>query len=144
MPVPNTQLTRPSRDGWLILQCTWGSGVSHCHTKKTWDENHFRTAQKTMDREPPSLQNKWQESISKTDNQANGNQVETWIQDCLHWVQWTLPTHWKSRYWKSKVMQCQRCTSQTTSGVLEHQHTIWQSWEIHQPPCKFANYHTQW
>ena len=29
--VPNMQLTRPSKGGWLIPQCTLGSGVNHCH-----------------------------------------------------------------------------------------------------------------
>ena len=29
--VPNTQLIRPSKGGWLIPQCTWGSGMSPCY-----------------------------------------------------------------------------------------------------------------
>ena len=29
--VPNMQLTRLNKGGWLIPQCNWGSGVSHCH-----------------------------------------------------------------------------------------------------------------
>ena len=41
-------------------------------------------------------------------------------------------------------MQCQRCGTQATSRIMEHQHAIWQSWKIHQPPYKFANYHTHW
>ena len=74
-----------------------------------------------------------------------GSQMETWIQDCLYWMQQTLPTHWKWSYWKNKVMQHQGCSTWTTSGILEQQHTIQQSWEIHQPPCKFSNWkHYQW
>ena len=59
-------------------------------------------------------------------------------------LQWTLPAHWKSSHWKNKVMQCQRCSTQTTSWILEYQHTIWQSWKIHQPFCEFANYQAHW
>ena len=42
----------------------------------------------------------------------------------------------------NKIMQCQRCSTQATSRTMEYQHTIWQSWKIHQPSCESANYHT--
>ena len=70
--------------------------------------------------------------------------METWIQNCLYWAWWTLPTHWKSSYQKNTVMQCQKCSTWTTRQILEHWHTIQQSWETYQPPCKFTHYHTQW
>ena len=46
--------------------------------------------------------------------------METWIQTCLHQVQWTLPAHWKQGYLKIKVMQHQGCSTQTTSRIVEH------------------------
>ena len=109
--------------------------------KETLDENCFTIAQKIMDREPPSFKTDNRVYFKKQITRQMGPQMETWIQDCPYWAWQTLPTHWKSSYWKNKVMQHQRCCSQTTSGILEHWHTLWQSWEIHQQPCKFANYH---
>ena len=38
---------------------------------------------------------------------------------------------------------CQGHSTQTTHGVLEHQHTIWQSQEVHQAPCQVTNHHAQ-
>ena len=43
-------------------------------TKKTLDENHFRTAQKTTDREQSLLQEQASKKI--------GLEVEAWILDC--------------------------------------------------------------
>ena len=40
-------------------------------------------------------------------------------------------------------MQHQGHSTQTTSCILKHQHTIWQRWEIHQPPCQLTNNHAQ-
>ena len=41
-----TQLTRASKVGWLIPQCTWGSGLSHCHTYITIRQQELRTCKR--------------------------------------------------------------------------------------------------
>ena len=100
--------------------------------KKTLDENHFRTAEKTTDKEPPSFKIGDRVYCKKQTTKQVGSQMETGIQDCpVLNMQWMLPTQWKSSYWKNKTMQCQRCSTWTTSGTLEHWYTVWQSWKIH-------------
>ena len=137
----NTMIPRWSRI-WVTQPGSPSSSPSHCKEHTRWKplqdypENH---RQRTT-----ILQNRWQSLFQKQTTRQMGPQMETWIQNCQYWVWWTLPTHWKSSYWKNKVLQHQGCSTWTSSGILEHQHTIWQSWEIHQPPCKFANYHALW
>ena len=50
-----------------------------------------------------------------------GFKVETWIQDCPYWVQWTLHPHWKPGYRKNMILQCYRYYTRTppsSSGIL--------------------------
>ena len=109
--------------------------------KKTLDENCFRTAQKTTDREPPSF--KIGDRVYLKSKQP-GKWDLIWrpgywivcIEHDGHYL------HIKIRLWKNKVMQHQGCSTWTTSRIMEHRCTILQSWKIHQPSCKFANYHT--
>ena len=60
---------------------------AHCHclalaiAKKTLDENCFRTAQKTMDGEPPSFKIGDRIYFKKITRQM-GPQMKTQIQDC--------------------------------------------------------------
>ena len=110
--------------------------------KKTLDENHFRTVQKTTDREPPSFK---MGNRVYFRNKQPGKWDLKWrpgYQIVMYWTQWTLPSYWKSGYWKNKIMQHQRCSTQTTSRTMEYQHSIWQSRKIHQPSCKIPNYYT--
>ena len=51
--------------------------------KKTLDENHFTTAQKTMDRKPPSFKI-GNRVFQKQTTRQMVPQMETWIQDCLY------------------------------------------------------------
>ena len=112
--------------------------------KKTLDENCFRTAQKTMDREPPSFKIGNRVYFK---NKQPGKWDLNWRPGyrivCIECDGHYLHTE-NQATGKNKVMQCQRCSTGTTIGILEHWHTIWQSWEINQPPCKFANYHAHW
>ena len=96
-------------------------------TKKTLDENCFRAAQKTTDREP---------QLFKIDNRVyfKNKQPGKWD---LKWRPGYQNVHMEcnehylhiktSNYWKNKIMQCQRCSTQATSRIMEYQHTIWQS-----------------
>ena len=74
--------------------------------KKTLDENCFKTAMETMDREPPSSKIVTQSTL-KSNSQENG--IWKWELDIglFAWVQQTLPTHWKSGYRENEVMQHQ-------------------------------------
>ena len=126
---------------WLTQPGSPSSSLSHCK-ENTRMNNCFRTGQKTMDREPPSF--KIGDRVYFKNKQPGkwDLKMETWIRDCPYWA---CNGHYlqieNQATGKNKMMQHQRCSTQTTSGILEHQHTIWQSWEIYQPPCKFANYH---
>ena len=110
-------------------------------TKKTPDEYCFRTAQKTTDRGQPSFK--------------IGNRVYFKNKQPGKWdLKWRpgyrivhiecdgLYLHIENQATEKKVMQHQRCSPQTPSRIMECQHTIWQSWKIHQPSCKFTNCHT--
>ena len=111
--------------------------------KNMLDENYFRTAQKTIEREPPSFKIGNKVYFKKQMTRKMGPQMETWIQDCLYWACWTLPGHQKSGHRKDEVIQPQGHSTWTTSRVLKHWHTIQQSRKIHQPPCTLANHHTE-
>ena len=110
--------------GLLSLETSW---LALAIVKKTPDEDYFRTAQKTMDRKPPSFKIGNRAYFKNKQLWKWGPQVETWILDCLYWAQWTLPTHWKSGHRENKVMQHQGYSTWTTSGILKHWHTIHQS-----------------
>ena len=93
--------------------------------KKTLDENHSRTAQKSMDRETSILQNRQQSPFQKQTTRKMGSQagdLDTGL--FILSMQWTLPTHWKSSYWKNKVVQ--------------HQGHV-----VLEPPVEFWNINTQ-
>ena len=127
---------------WLTQPGSPSSGPSHCKESTRWKP--LQDCPETIDREPPSFKIGDRVYFKNKTTRQMGPQMDIWIQGCPYWGWQTLPTYWKSRYWKNKLMQCQRCSTQTTSRILEHWHTIWQIWQIHQPPWKFANYHTQW
>ena len=140
-PTANAVIPRWSRI-WLTQPGSTSYSSGHHQENTRWKvlqdcpENHgLRTT---------IFQNRQQSLFQKQTTRQMGSQMETWMQDGLYWAWWTLPAHWKASYQKNKIMQCQRCSTQTTSGILEHRHTIRQSWKIHQPPCKFANYHVHW
>ena len=110
--------------------------------KKILDENCFRTTQKTTDREPPSFK--------------IGNRVCFKNKKPGKWdLKWRpgyrivhIECNWHYLHIENqatgKTRSCipQRCSTQTTNRIMECQHTNWQNRKIHQPPCKFANFHT--
>ena len=53
-------------------------------TKKTLDENWFKTAHKTTDHTPPSFKIGDKVYFKNTQPGKMGLKMETWIQDCLH------------------------------------------------------------
>ena len=73
-----------------------------------------------------------------------GPNVESWLQDCLHRVQKTLPTHRKSSYRENKTLQHHRCCTQATSQAMECIHNVWQSWggegKIYKSSGKYSHY----
>ena len=73
-----------------------------------------------------------------------GSQVETQIQNCLNWAQWTFSTYWKPCHRKSMILQCEGCSTWTSSRILEHRYPVWQSWKIYQPPCKPTHHMSPW
>ena len=125
--------------GLLILKAHW---LALAITKTTLDENCFRTAQKTSDRKPPSFNIgdrvyfknkqpgkwdlKWRPGYRTVQIEHNGYFL-----------------HIKHQA-TGKVWSCYGCSTWTSSTILEHWYTIWQSWKIHQPPCEFTKYHSQW
>ena len=113
-------------------------------TKKTLDENCFRTAQRTMDRQTPSF--KIGDRVYFKNKQPGkwNLKIETWINNCPNWAWWTFSAHQKPGYQESVILQCEGCSTWTSSRISEHRHTIWQSWKICQPPCKFTYYLSQW
>ena len=108
--------------------------------KKTLDENHFRTVQKTTDRQPPSFQIGDRVYFKKQTAWQMGPQMETWIQNCLNGAQWALPTHRKPGNWKSMILQHEGCSSQASYRNLEYRYPDGQSWKICQPSCEFTYY----
>ena len=129
----------PRRCSLWIAQC--GSNcLALVIAKKTLDENCFRTAHKTTNREAPSHNIGDKSLLQEQTARKMGLEMEAWISNCPYWAQWTLHSHWKSGNWKNKIMQCQGHSIGTTSRTMEHWHAIWQSREIHQLPCKLANY----
>ena len=106
--------------------------------KKTLDENCFRTAQKTT-----ILKNRRQSPFQNQATRKMGSQMETWIQDCFiecdrHYLHIESQATGKTRSCNIKDVVLEPPVE------LWNIDTIQQSWEIHQPPCKFVNYHTQW
>ena len=73
-----------------------------------------------------------------------GSKVESWLQDSLHRVKWTLSTHRKSSYRENKNLQCKRCCTQTASQVMECVHNICQSWKIYKSSGKSSYYHPKY
>ena len=126
--------------GILNLKLHW---LALAIAKKTLDENHFRTAQETMDREPPSLKigNRVfkKKQLGKWDLKWKPGYRIVHIECNRHYLHIENQTTGKT-----KVIQYQGCSTWTAGGILEQWHTIWQSWEIHQPLCKSANYHAEW
>ena len=114
---------------WVTQPGSTPSSHSHCQGNTGWKP--LQDCPENQGYGTTIFQTRWQSLFKKQTTSQIGSQMETWIQDCLYWVQWTLPTYWKSSYWKNKIMQCQRCSTQTTSGTMEHWHTVWQSWKIH-------------
>ena len=92
--------------------------------KKTLDENHFRTAQKTMDRQPPSFKigdrvyfkNK---QPGKWDLKWRPGYRIVWIEHNGH-----LPSHRIPSNPKSMILQCEGCSSQTSYRILKHRYSI--------------------
>ena len=111
--------------------------------KKTLDENCFRTAQKTMDREPPSFKignsiysrNK---QLGKWDLKWRPGYKIAYIKHDRHYL------HIENQA-TGKMRSC-NVKDVVLKPPVEFWNidTIWQSWEMHQPPHKFANYHAQW
>ena len=99
-------------------------------TKKTLDENCFRAAQKTTDREPLSFKIG---NIVYFKNRQPGK--------------WDLK--WRSGYWIVHI-ECDghylhiknQATGKTRSCNIKDWHAVWQNWKIHQASHKFANFHT--
>ena len=73
-----------------------------------------------------------------------GSQVETWIQNCPNWVQWTFSAYWKPSHRKSTILQCEGCSTWTSSGILEHRYPIWQNWKRYQLPCQSTYHKSHW
>ena len=67
-----------------------------------------------------------------------GFKMETQMHDCLYLVQQMLPAYRKSSYGKNKIMQCKGHNLWATHWILEHWHSVWQSWEI----CKSSHQST--
>ena len=95
-------------------------------TKKTLDENCFRTAQKTMDRQPSSFKigdrvyfkNK---QPGKWDLKWRSGYRIVQIEHNRYFL------HIKNQATRKVVLQCEGCSTWTSSRILEHRYTIWQS-----------------
>ena len=83
------------------------------------------------------------ETTLKINNQENGISSEDLDTGLLILSAMDTTYMLKIRPQEEKVMQCQGHSTQITCGVLEHQHTIWQSQEVHQPPCQLTNHYAQ-
>ena len=95
--------------------------------KKTLDENRFTATQKTLARDHPAFQIG---DCVYFKNKQPGKwdlKVETWIQDCPYWVQWTLHPHRKPSYRENTILQHQRYYTRTSHQVLEYWHPVQQS-----------------
>ena len=110
-------------------------------TKKTLDENCFRTAQKTTDREPPSfkigdrvyIKNK---QLGKWDLKWRPGYWIVLIEHNGHYL------YIKNQLWEKQDHAMSEMSYSSHSKTMEHQHALWQRWKIHQPFCKFANYYS--
>ena len=102
-------------------------------TKKNLDENCFKHAQKIMHHTPSNFKVGDSVFFKKQATWQMWSKVESWLQDCLHRVQWTLPADRKSSYWENKTLQCLGCCTQSASQAMECGCNIWQS-------CKFINH----
>ena len=112
--------------------------------KKTLDENHFTTAQKTMDRQPPS-------SRLVTGYILKNKQPRKWdLKQRLGYriVQIECNRHFlhieNQATGKSMILQHEGCSTWASCRILEYRYTIWQSWKICQPSCKFTYYISSW
>ena len=124
--------------GMLNLEAHW---LALATTKNTLNENHFRNAQKTMDRQPPSFNIsdmvcfedkqpgkwdlKWRLGYRIVQIECNG-----------HFL------HIKNQA-TGKVWSC-NMKDIVLEPAVEHRYTIWQSWKICQPPCKCTYYISSW
>ena len=139
--LPLQQLLEPMQ--WILGDPDLGMLNLEAHrlalaiTKKTLDENHFRTAQKTTDRQPPSFQigdrvyfkNK---QPSKWDLKWRPGYRIVQIEHDRHFL------HIENQ--KSMIPECEGCSSWTSYRLLEYRYPIWQSWKICQPSHKFTYY----
>ena len=87
--------------------------------KKTLDENRFAATQKMMTRDKLAFQNRRLCFFKEQAAQEMGPQMETWIQNCLHRVQWTFHPHREPGHRKNTILQCHRHHPRTPSRVLE-------------------------
>ena len=108
--------------------------------EKTLDKNHFKTAQKTMDRTQPSFKigdrvyfkNK---QPSKWDLKWRPGYRIVQTEHDRHFL------HIQNRA-TGKVQSCnvRDIVLEPPVRILEYRHPIWQSWKIYEPPCK-STYH---
>ena len=123
--------------GRLNLETDW---LALAIAKKMLDENHFKDVQKTMDRKPPTFQ-LGDRVYFKNKQPGKWNlKVETRIQDCSDRVWRTLPTHRKSSHRKNQIIHCKGHNIWTIHWILEHWHSVWQSWAVHKSSCQSTNH----
>ena len=111
--------------------------------KKTLYENHFRAVQKTMNREPPYFKlgdrvyfkNK---TTRKWDLKWRPRYSIVCIEHDRHYLHIENQAMGKTRSCNIKDIVLKPLV-----GVLEHQHAIQESQEVHQPPYQLTNYHAQ-
>ena len=74
----------------------------------------FKTAQKTMDRQPPSFKIGDRVYFKNKATWQVRPQVETRLQNCLYWAWWTLPAHRKPSNRKVQSCNVKGCSSWTS------------------------------
>ena len=92
-------------------------------TKKTLDENCFKTAQQTMYRQQPSF--KFGDRVYFKNKQPDKWDLK--MRPGYRIVQiecQTLYAHRKPSNQKSMILQCEGCSSQTSCRILEYRYTI--------------------